>query len=53
MAEVMSNAVRVRKFIDKGATIPVPTSEFMEFWKACSLEERQQFNDEVLALEAA
>lgn len=49
-AALVSNAVRVRAFLNAGTSRPIETSEYMTFWKACSLEERQQFNDEVVKM---
>ena len=47
---VMTNAVKVKKFIDNGSSKPTTIQEFNEFWKACGPEERNQFGAEVDAL---
>ena len=47
------NSTAVREFINRNTTRPCPASEFMEFWKACSTEERQQFGSEARTFLAA
>ena len=47
------NSTAVREFLNKDTSRPVPTSELMEFWKACSIEERQQYGNEARTLLAA
>jgi hypothetical protein len=40
----------IKNFLSLNSSKPVSNSEFMEFWKACSEDERNQFAQEVYAL---
>ena len=46
------NSTVVRAFINKDNERPVTAQEFMEFWKAVNIEERQRFGDEARQLMA-
>lgn len=42
MAEHMNRMQAVKRFIEQDSR-PVQTTEFMLFWKACSMEEREEY----------
>lgn len=42
----VNNAKVIREFLAAGAR-PIETSEYMAFYKACTIEERAQFASEV------
>lgn len=42
----MNRITCVKAFFDKDTERPVSNREFMDFWKALSEEERQQFADD-------
>lgn len=42
----------IRDYLSKNVTRPVIAAEFMEFFKACSSEERQQFAEQAARLMA-
>ncbi len=44
------NSTAVRSFLNRDTTKPVSASEFMEFWKVTSAEDRQLFGDQARAL---
>lgn len=48
----LNNAKVIRSFLDEGSSRRVETHEYMQFWQACSLEERQQFGNEARSLSA-
>lgn len=41
----------IKNFLNQNSTRPISNAEFMEFWKATTPEERDQFAREVLELE--
>lgn len=49
----LTNTQAIRDYLNQGTTRPVTSTELMEFYKACSTEERQQFGDEARKLLAA
>lgn len=46
------NAKIIRSFLDAGSSRPIETHEYMQFWQACSPEERAQFGTEAQRLMA-
>jgi hypothetical protein len=43
----------IKNFINEGSSRSVSNAEFMEFWKNTTLEERDQYAKEVMALKGA
>lgn len=39
----MTRTKAVLEFLNTNTSKPVPNSEFMEFWKVCSSEERAEY----------
>lgn len=52
METTVPRTTAIKNFVNEGSSRPVTNSEFMEFWKACSEDERTQFANEVIALTA-
>ena len=50
MEQTQGNVLLVRDFFQKNTDRPATTTEIMEFWKACTIEEREQFGTEIKAL---
>lgn len=50
MAETLARTTVIKNFLNEGSSRPVSNAEFMDFWKACSEEDRAQFDREARAL---
>jgi hypothetical protein len=50
--ETHNNVKVVREFFNHDTTKNPTTQEFMDFWKACTIEERQQYGDQARSLMA-
>jgi hypothetical protein len=50
MAETLARTTVIKNFLNQGASRPVSNAEFMDFWKACSEEDRARFDIEARAL---
>lgn len=49
----LSRTKVIRDFLSADTMKPVTLTEFMEFWKACAEPAREQYYNEVLALQTA
>lgn len=49
-ANLTVNSTAVREWLNHDTNRPVAASEFMEFWKVTSAEDRQLFGDQARAL---
>jgi hypothetical protein len=45
-----ANVILVKEFLNLNTNRPVPLTEMNEFWKSCSMEEREQYAAEVRKL---
>ena len=50
MAETLARTTVIKNFLNQGTARPVSNAEFMDFWKACSEEDRNRFDIEARAL---
>jgi hypothetical protein len=50
MAETLARTTVIKNFLNQGTARQVSNAEFMDFWKACSEEDRARFDVEARAL---